>query len=136
LAARLRPIPVANPKRVASLLADLDSDEFQVRAKAQAELEKLGETVAADLLKAAKNPSSAEAGRQIKSLLDKLKAQKRKPSSETVRLLRSLEVLEQIGTLEARQLLKKVAAGASEACLTQEARASLERLTKRGQLIP
>jgi hypothetical protein len=45
--------------------------------------------------------------------------------------LRGLEVLERIGTAEARQILETLAGGAPEALLTQEARASLERLARR-----
>ena len=45
-------------------------------------------------------------------------------------MLRALEVLERIGTPEARQILLSLAKGAPEAALTQEAKASLERLGK------
>ena len=45
--------------------------------------------------------------------------------------LRAVEVLERIGTPEARQVLAKLADGAPEARLTQEAKASLQRLAKR-----
>jgi hypothetical protein len=44
---------------------------------------------------------------------------------------RAVEVLEHIGTPEARQLLEKIAHGAPEALLTQEVKVSLERLAKR-----
>jgi hypothetical protein len=45
-------------------------------------------------------------------------------------------VLEHIGTTQAQDLLKKLAQGAPEARLTQEAKASLERLTKRASGSP
>ncbi len=44
--------------------------------------------------------------------------------------LRTVEVLEIAGTPEARQVLEQLAKGAPEARLTQEAKASLERLAK------
>ena len=50
----------------------------------------------------------------------------------TLRSLRSIEVLENIGTLEARQVLETLSKGAAEARLTQEAEASLKRLAKQG----
>jgi hypothetical protein len=48
-----------------------------------------------------------------------------------MRLLRTIEVLEHAATPEARQFLEKLAAGATEARLTREAKASLERLSRR-----
>ncbi|HMC63737.1 MAG TPA: hypothetical protein VKI65_02250 [Gemmataceae bacterium] len=48
-----------------------------------------------------------------------------------LRKQRGLAVLEYIGTPEARKVLARVAQGAPEARLTQEAKASLERLAKR-----
>ncbi len=52
-------------------------------------------------------------------------------SPEQLQMLRVMEVLEHIGTAEARQVLAGLAKGAPEARLTQEAKASLERLAKR-----
>jgi hypothetical protein len=48
--------------------------------------------------------------------------------------LRSIEVLELIGTTEARQVLEQLAAGKAEARVTQEARAALARL-RRGPIV-
>jgi hypothetical protein len=42
-------------------------------------------------------------------------------------------VLEHIATVEARQLIKKVAEGFFDARLTREAKASLERLERRAK---
>lgn len=52
-------------------------------------------------------------------------------SLEQVRDLRAVEVLEQIGTAEAKSLLKKLSSGAKDARLTQEVEESLKRLAKR-----
>ena len=72
---------------------------------------------------------SAEVRRRVEELLRKLDGPM--PSSGQLRDLRSVEVLEHIGTPEAKQVLQTLAKGAPEARLTQEAKASLERLTKR-----
>ena len=50
---------------------------------------------------------------------------------ERLRMLRALEALERIGTPEARQLLHQLGQGAPEAWLTREAKAGLQRLTRR-----
>lgn len=131
LQARLRPIPAPDAKRISQLLADLDSDQFNVRTKAHNELEKLGEAAAASLRQAAEKPPSAEVGRRVNELRDKLKTERRTPSSERIRVLRAVEVLEHIGTPEASQILKILANGAAEAELTREAKASLDRLARR-----
>ena len=51
-------------------------------------------------------------------------------SPERRREVRAVQVLECQGTAEARQLLRRLAEGAPEARLTQEARASLRRLAR------
>ena len=55
------------------------------------------------------------------------------PSPETLRGLRAVEVLELIGTAEAKEVLELLARGLAEARLTQEASASLGRLGQRSR---
>jgi hypothetical protein len=58
----------------------------------------------------------------------------RKPeylSADDLRTIRAIRVLEQIDSARARGILQALAAGAEEARMTQEAKAALERLTKR-----
>jgi hypothetical protein len=70
-----------------------------------------------------------EVRRRIELLLEKHDRATLAP--ERVREVRALEILEQVGTPEARELLEKLTKGASEARLTREAKASVERLAKR-----
>jgi hypothetical protein len=49
------------------------------------------------------------------------------PSAELLRGLRALEVLEAVGTPEARQVVEGLAKGTPAARLTREARGTLER---------
>jgi hypothetical protein len=79
----------------------------------------------------ANNPS-AEARRRLEPLLAKVERQEL--SSTALRQVRATEVLEHIATPEARDLLKNLAAGATEARLTQEAKAALERLERRADI--
>jgi WD40 repeat protein len=120
----LRPAPERmDPKRVAQLIADLDSDEFKVREKATTELAKLDESAVPALHRALASQPSAE----VRQRLERLLARYRVPSSEALRALRTVWVLERIGTVEARQLLQKLASGAM-APQTSAAQEALERL--------
>jgi WD40 repeat protein len=121
----LRPVPPADPRRLAQLIAELDSDRFAVRQQATAELEKLGELaeVALEKLLAGKPP--LEVSQRVEPLVAKLQAQRRDMPPEQVRLLRAIETLEQIGTAEARELLEKLATGGTR--LSLEAKVTLGR---------
>jgi RNA polymerase sigma factor (sigma-70 family) len=118
----LRPVAVADPKVTARLIADLDGDDFDTREKAAAELEKLGEGAAGALRKALADKPSAEKRRRIEGLLESLGGQ------QGVGVLRAVEVLERLGTDEARQLLQALARGEPGARLTREAKAAAGRL--------
>ncbi len=67
-------------------------------------------------------------------MLEKLASGRRSP--EEIRTLRALEVLEMIGSAEARKVLEALAAGAPGCELTAEAKAALERLSRRPKLGP
>jgi dipeptidyl aminopeptidase/acylaminoacyl peptidase len=127
---QLAPVP-RDPKRaekLATLVADLDSDDFGVRQNASAELGKLGGLAEAALRKALKNEPSVEAKRRIVALLDQLD---RNPwPGLPLQSWRGVAVLERIGNAEALQVLRALAEGAPDARLTQEASAALERLRK------
>jgi WD40 repeat protein len=118
--------PAAADNRIGKWIADLDDDEFDVRERASAELERLGAAAEAALRKALEGKPSAEAKRRIESLLAK-----RSPagvSSERLTALRALEVLELAATPEARRLIKSLAEGTPGAPATIQARETLERL--------
>jgi type IV secretory pathway VirB4 component len=72
---------------------------------------------------------SPELRRRLETLLSKLQGPI--TSTETLRSLRAIEVLEHIATPEARELLQKLARGAPEARLTREAKTAVERLGRR-----
>jgi hypothetical protein len=126
LRGRLRPVPA--PKNVDRLLADLDDDEFEVRQKARAALEALGDAAEPALRKLLAGKPSLEVRRQAEAILRKLHGKPLPP--EQVRLLRALEALEHAGTPEARRVLEILAKGAPGARLTREAAAAAKRLAK------
>lgn len=124
--------PGIDPHRLAQRIADLDSDDFKVREKATRELRTLGELARPALRASLKDRPSLEVRRRVQGLLDDLHVGA--VPAECVRDVRAVAVLEHISSIEARQLLDRVAAGAPEALLTREAKASLLRLrSRRGQ---
>jgi WD40 repeat protein len=125
---RLKPAPAVDPHRIHQLIADLENDQFTVRRQAQGALEKLDTLPEAALRKVLQGKPSLEARKRAEALIEKLQGPVAVP--EILQGLRAVEVLEQIGTAEARQLLARLAAGAEGARVTREARAAGERLDR------
>jgi WD40 repeat protein len=128
---RLRPaapLDAAQRERAEQLIRDLDSARFAVRQKARTELEKLGDGLVPVLQSALGRGLSEEARRRVQDLMEKLGGTPASPAR--MRFLRALEVLEQIGTPEAVQVLEALSRGTSGAWLTGEAQASLRRLKR------
>jgi RNA polymerase sigma factor (sigma-70 family) len=127
---RLRETTRPDGERIAWLIRDLDSERFEVRAQAEAELEKLEELAEAPLRQFLhKESASLEVRRRIEGLLKRLEGPVTSP--ETLRRLRAVELLEHIGSGDARRVLQTLAGGAPEGRLTREAKAALARLPKR-----
>jgi hypothetical protein len=125
---RLRPAKRADARVVAKLLKDLDSDDFEVREKATKELEQFGDGIEAPLQKAKEGQPSAEAAGRIKSLLDRVHSD---TTPDHLRMLRAFEVLEELDTPDARQLLRNLAETEPADRVTREAKDVLARLRKR-----
>jgi hypothetical protein len=124
---RLKPLAPADAAGIARSLVDLDSAEFQTRARATAALEKLGHLAEPALQQALEANPRLEARRRLEQLLAKLA----EPGAERVRERRALEALGHIVTPEARNLLEALAAGSPVDALARDARAILERQRKR-----
>ncbi len=123
----LVPIKPADAERLAQWVRDLDSATFAVRGQATAELAKVGDAAEPALRRALASQPSPEAKKRLEQLLSDLKDN----SPRRLPLLRALEVLESIGTPEARQLLKELAGGDPDTWLTRDAQAALKCLAKR-----
>jgi hypothetical protein len=124
---RVKPVVVADGARTAKLIADLENNRFAVRDQAARELEELAEAAAPALRQALAGTPGMDARERIESLLRRLDTL----SAERRRLVRVIEALEYAATPEARAFLEKLAGGLAEARLTQEAKASVERLGRR-----
>jgi WD40 repeat protein len=132
---RLQPIRVTvDRQRIDKLLADLDSEQFEARERAAAELKKLGDLVEPALRKAIASRPPLEVRRRVEDLLDRL--DHRILTSEELRGLRAVETLEHIGGAEARRVLEALARGTPGFRLTDEARAAVERLSRRSAANP
>jgi hypothetical protein len=81
-----------------------------------------------------KDKPALEMRQRIDALLQKLDGPV--PSPAQLRIIRAVQVLEQIGNLDAGKLLEKLAAGLPDERLTQEAKAALERLSMRPAAAP
>jgi len=126
---RLKPMKPADGERIEKLIKDLDSNQFAERQKAEVELEKMEELARPALSKALAAKPPLEVAKRIETLLGKLGGTL--SGGEKLRTVRAIESLELMGTPEALEVLKTLAGGAPEARTTQEAQASVARLSKR-----
>jgi RNA polymerase sigma factor (sigma-70 family) len=124
LAKRVR-LSSAESDRLARLISNLDSDTFTIREQASAELEKLGLAAESALRQALAGSLSLEARKRAAAVLETLEKVHR---PERFRAVRAIQVLELIGTPEARRVLAVLARGQPRAQLTEQARAALGRL--------
>jgi WD40 repeat protein len=122
---RVQPAPLLDLKHVADLIGQLDSDQYKVRDKATGALLKLGEGIVPELDKALAAKPSQEKQQRLQELRGKLTGWVL--HGERLRAFRAVEVLERIGTPEARQLLQALAQGAPGTLLTQSSQAALNR---------
>lgn len=121
----LKPVTTAHLQQLRRHIADLGSDTYAVRTRAFQQLQKLSLAAESALRQAAAKEAPLELRRRLEQLLDDI--HKNPTTGESLRQLRALTVLEQVGTPEARRLLQELAEGAGEGWLTQQARAGLAR---------
>jgi hypothetical protein len=113
-------------KTVAALIAKLDSEDFEEREKAEADLAKIGEPVATALQKALRETKSAEQRMRLQRLVEKVKE-----PADRIQARRGLEVLIALGTPEAKELVETLSKGSDKAWLTGEAKSALDRFVKK-----
>lgn len=125
---QLQPAPPLSAAKMQKLIAQLDSEKFRIRSRAEKELHDLGHRAERALRAAFKKNLPLEVHLRIQKLLDgiwKIRA----PAA--LRRLRAVAVLEQIHTSEAQALLTQFSRGDPEARETKAAKGALRRLDKR-----
>jgi len=126
--ANLRPTTADDLRPIRSLIIDLDSDSFGTRERATTELSHLGIVAQPLLREALSRKPSAETESRIARLLSDPEPV---TSPAVLRSSRAIEILERLGTDDARGLLESLARGTSGAWLALEAKAAQERLALR-----
>jgi WD40 repeat protein len=126
LQGRLEPAALLSEAELKQLIADLDDSRYAVRDKASALLATQGERGAKALRAVLRDPDiTLEMRRRAELVLPKL--ERYVPAPKELQTLRALAVLEYIGDEGARKLVTRLAEGAPQARLTQQARATLGR---------
>jgi RNA polymerase sigma factor (sigma-70 family) len=126
---RIKPTVAFDPKRVEELIAQLENTQFKVREAAKNELYKIGERIVPALDKALAANPSLEAKQRLQALRGKLTNMVLE--GERLQAFRAVEVLQLIGTPEARQVLQTLAAGAPGSLVTTSAQGALQGIGKR-----
>jgi hypothetical protein len=126
LSEHLHKIPPVDAAHVKQLIGDLRKNDYQAARAASIQLKKYGELAIPALQEAAwdRRRDDEAAGRVLARLYEL------HPSRERLQELAALEVLERIGSTDARRLLTELSEGAADSLLTREAKASLGRLQK------
>src|ERR1019366_1654758 len=122
---RLQPDSGATDKEIRALIKNLSSAKFDKRDQAITRLKQIGTRSFPALEEAFKNAPDLETTRRIQQLLRTVETAL---TPETLRDLRSLQILEMIATPEARTVLTDIARGDGGAAKTRLAQAALERL--------
>jgi hypothetical protein len=122
LSERLPPAQRVEPERLRRLIGQLGDEDFAVRERATEELTKLMPSVEGSLRRAREDVSDLE----VRTRLGRLLAAEQ--GGEMMRRQRIIMALEHAEATPAREMLRRLAAGAPGAALTDEAAAALRRL--------
>ncbi len=116
--------------RIAQWISDLDARRFTRREQATAALARVGDRARPALEHALHGWTSPEARRRLEDLLVRIE-DGRALSPEATRVLPALDLLEAIGTNEARAVLEWLTREAAETALRREAQTVLDRFVWR-----
>ena len=117
-----------DPKRIAQLIADLDSEDFDTREKASKDLKNLGKLAEKPLRKALEAMPAAEVKRHLEEMLAAIGQHALAP--DVLRVHRALEALEWIGTDDSREVVAMLVKDAHAQWLREAATAVMKRKVK------
>jgi WD40 repeat protein len=126
LADKLHPQFQAAPAEIQRLIAALDGKQFEQREEATEGLAVQVEFAESTLRKVVKGKPSAEVRARLTLILQQWQGGFYSPWQ--LRRLRAIEVLEEIGTSEAKAVLQQLATGTSRLRVTRASAAALDRL--------
>jgi hypothetical protein len=118
-------VPKTDPLRLTELISQLGESKYQAREAATAELIRMGLAAREAIEKALQQNPSPEQQRRLIAIRDKILDARSAP--EPLFAARSVMVLEQIRSKEAKKLLEIAAQGESATYLSLEAKAALGR---------
>ncbi len=122
---RVAPVAAADEAQVDRLVAQIMTGDYNARKRAVVDLRKIGAAAVPSLIK-----TQQQGG--YNPLMQRLlfEFQNLPESKEQIQVVRATWALERIGDASARKVLEELAAGASEARLTIQAKSALERIGK------
>jgi WD40 repeat protein len=123
---QLKAVQPPDPKRVATLIKELDSAEYATRERARLALDGLAELAEPGLRVALSGTVSLEVRRRI--LLQLERAGVIQPNQ--LQVLRAITVLQRVGSQEAQEVLESLARGVPDSRVTREAKAALQHWTR------
>jgi WD40 repeat protein len=126
LSEKLQPVPRSDADKVRKLIADLGAEEFAVREKATEELARLMPSVEGAVRRALLDTTDLEVRTRLSRLLASLN--EGPLGAERMRRRRTIMALEHADTTSARELIRRLAAGAPGAGLTDECAEAMRRL--------
>jgi hypothetical protein len=129
LLGRLQRVGSADKARISECISNLADDRFEVRRAATKQLDELGELAVEQLRRRLAENPGAEEKRRIEELILKTRI----CPKARLRDLRAIQIVEYIGTRQSKSILEELAKGAPESVITQESKASLERLNGRDE---
>jgi hypothetical protein len=127
--ARVKPAVAIEPAKLERWIAELDGPQFTVRRAAYDNLIGAGLQAEPPVRRALAASPSLEVRRRLETLLDR--QARHVLTGKELQAWRATEVLETIGTPEARQLLQSLARGAPGDRVTEEASGCLTRLARK-----
>jgi WD40 repeat protein len=130
LAARLKPVTV-DFQQIDRYIRDLDANSFDARKTATEELTKMEDVPEAKLRNVLAGKPALEIRRRVEEILKEIERGKLEPTGRHLQSLRAVEVLEHIGTPEAKSILDRLTKGTSGLGLTEDAKSSLKRIKKK-----